>query len=184
MKSSGKMHGAETVAGKTLISQRAIARRVRELGGAIESHYAKRKPVVLGLMDGAIFFLADLLRELPPTYEVRCVPVKSYHGTASTGKIRGLDGIERSFKGREVLIVDDVLDTGLTLASVRERLLKLGAKRVEICVLVSKRKVRDKAVRARWVGFEIDDHFIIGYGLDYDGLYRGLPDVQILTEKP
>lgn len=186
MKSRGKMHGAarrETSAGKVLISQRAIAKRVRELGAEIRRHYPKQPPIVLGLMDGAIFFLVDLLRQLPPTCEVRCVPVKSYHGTASSGKIDGLEGIEKSFKGRDVLIVDDVLDTGLTLASVRQRLLKIGAKRVEICVLVSKRKVREKAVRARWIGFEIDDHFIIGYGLDYDGLYRGLPNVQILTEK-
>lgn len=169
---------------KTLISQRAIQRRVRELGAEICSHYAKRPPVVIGLMDGALFFLVDLLRELPPTSEVHCVPVKSYRGTASTGKIKGLGAIGSDFKGRDVLIVDDVLDTGLTLAAVRERLVSLGAKRVDICVMLSKRKVRTKAVRARWIGFEIDDHFVIGYGLDYNGLYRGLKSVQILTVKP
>lgn len=170
--------------GKILISRGKIARRVRELSRDIRAHYKKEMPVLLGLMDGALFFLTDLLRELPPTCEVRCIPVKSYRGTSTSGKITGLAGLGSAFKGRDVLIVDDVLDTGLTLAAVKQRLLALGARRVEICVLVSKRKVRDRAVRARWIGFEIDDHFIIGYGLDYDGLYRGLPDVRILTLNP
>lgn len=168
--------------GKILISGRAIHRRVRELGTEISRHYGKRAPVLLGLMDGALFFLVDLLRELSPDCEVRCVPVKSYRGTASSGEILGLEGIGTDFKGRDVLIVDDVLDTGLTLAAVRQRLRALGARRVDICVMLSKRKVRHRAVRARWVGFEIDDHFVIGYGLDFNGRYRGLKNVQIFSE--
>lgn len=169
--------------GKILISGRAIRIRVRELGADISRYYAKRPPIVLGLMDGALFFLVDLLRELPPVCEVRCVPVKSYSGAASTGKISGLAGIGHDFKGRDVLIVDDVLDTGLTLAEVRKHLLALGAKHVDICVMLSKRKRRQQAVRARWVGFEIDDHFVIGYGLDYNGWYRSLKNVQIFSEQ-
>ncbi len=131
-------------------------------------------------MNGALFFLVDLLRELPPTYEVRCASVQSYLGKASTGKIRGISGIQGDFSGRDVLLVDDILDTGLTLESVRTRLLELGAKRVEICVFLRKNKRHRKTIRARWVGFEIEDEFVVGYGLDYNGLYRGLKSVRIL----
>lgn len=165
---------------KTLITGAAIRRRVRELGAELSLHYARRSPVILGLMDGALFFLVDILRELPPLCEVRCVPVKSYHGTQSGGKVHGLDGIGRDFKGRDVLVIDDILDTGLTLAAVRDQLLKQGARRVDICVLLKKKKVRHRAVRARWVGFTIDDEFVVGYGLDFNGAYRGLKNIRIL----
>jgi hypoxanthine phosphoribosyltransferase len=166
--------------GRTLIASSAIQRRVRELGARIRSHYKGRNPVLLGLMNGALFFLADLLRTLPASYEVRCASVRSYSGKASTGKILGLSEIQGDFAEREVVLIDDVLDTGLTLAEVRKRLLILGAKRVEICVFLRKRKRRTCAVRPRWVGFDIADEFVIGYGLDYNGLYRGIKSVRVM----
>lgn len=165
---------------RVLITETAIRRRVRQLARDIKRSCSRRTPVVLGLMNGALFFLADLLRELPPVFEVRCAAIASYKGTKSTGKITGLENIAGDFKGRDVLIVDDILDTGRTLAAVRARLLRLGAKRVDVCVLLVKKKTRRRAVRVRWAGFEIDDEFVVGYGLDYDGLHRGLKDIRIL----
>jgi hypoxanthine phosphoribosyltransferase len=166
--------------GKTLLSEAAIKRRVRELGREIRRYYGKRPPIVLGLMNGALFFLVDVLRELPPDFEVRCISVTSYQGSQSTGKIKGLSGLGSKFKGRDVLLIDDILDTGRTLAAVRERLLAGGARRVSVCVFLSKKKSRCRAVRARWTGFDIEDEFVVGYGLDWNGLYRGLKTVRIM----
>lgn len=181
-RSGGSVDGATVTLtlGKTLLAERAIKRRVKELARAIRQHYGKRPPVLLGLMNGALFFLVDLLRELPHDFEVRCVSLASYRGIKSTGKIKGLTGLDDDFKGRDVLLIDDILDTGQTLAAARERLLAAGARRVEVCVFLSKTKIRHRAVHARWIGFEIEDEFVVGYGLDWNGLYRGLKSVRIL----
>ncbi len=138
--------------------------------------------MVLGLLNGALFFLADLLRHLPANAPVECWRLRSYPGTArqSSGRIEGLEAGFGSFKGRHVLMVDDVLDSGLTLNRVRARLLLLGARSVRICVLLRKRIRRAVPVRADWVGFDIGREFVIGYGLDYDGRYRQLPDIHVL----
>jgi hypoxanthine phosphoribosyltransferase len=132
-------------------------------------------------MNGALFFLADLLRavEIEDT-EICCVRLASYAGAKSTGRVRGLDAVGGSFRGRHVLIVDDILDTGRTLSALVGRLKKLGAAEVKICVLLEKRRKREAPVRADWAGFKIADEFVVGYGLDHDGRYRGLRQVRAL----
>jgi len=171
--------------GRILLSAAAIRRRVSELGREISARYpANRHPLtVLGLMNGSVFFLVDLVRHLPVETHVECWRVQSYAGTASTGTLHGLEHCRGDFQGRTVVIVDDILDTGLTLDAVRRRVLELGAARAEICVLLRKKRRRTVKVAARWVGFDIADEFVIGYGLDHDGKYRGLKSIRVLPSE-
>ena len=165
--------------GKPLLSQAQIHARVRQLGRAITRHYAGRQPLFLGIMNGALLFLADLLRAVDLDSEVTCVRLASYHGTESTGKLRGLEAMGDSFKGRHVVIVDDIFDTGTTLTGVIARLRELGAAEIKVCVLLQKKKPQ-QPVRIDWVGFKIPDQFVVGYGLDYNGRFRGLKQVRLL----
>jgi hypoxanthine phosphoribosyltransferase len=131
-------------------------------------------------MNGSLFFLVDLLKHMPPDYHVECWRVQSYHGEASTGKLEGLEYTSGNFQGYDVLIIDDVLDTGLTLHAVKKRVLELGARRADICVLLKKRGTQKNKVIAKWIGFEIGKEFVIGYGLDLDGKYRGYKDIRVM----
>ena len=168
--------------GHNLLTQAQIRARVRQLGKSLTRHYRGKRPIFLGVMNGAIFFLADLVRAVDlDSVEISTIRVASYEGIKSTGKLVGLDALADSFKGRHVLIVDDILDTGHTLSTLAARLKKLGAAEVKICVLLEKRGKLEVPVRADWIGFKIADHFVVGYGLDYDGKYRGLKQVRILT---
>jgi hypoxanthine phosphoribosyltransferase len=165
--------------GRLLISQTQIRRRVRELGRELTKHYAGERPLFLGIMNGALLFLADLLRAVDLDSEVTCVRLASYVGTESTGKLRGLEAMGDSFRGRKVIIVDDIFDTGHTLAGVIERLGELGADDVKVCVLLQKKKGQIP-VKVDWIGFKIPDAFVVGYGLDYDGRFRGLKQIRVL----
>jgi hypoxanthine phosphoribosyltransferase len=170
--------------GHVLIPQAQIAARVAELGAELTRHYAGRRPLFLGVMNGALFFLADLVRAVRLDVEISCVRLASYTGAHSTGQVRGLDDADLSdaVRGREVLIVDDILDTGRTLSALAARLKKLGVADVKICVLLEKRRRHEIPVRANWTGFTIADEFVVGYGLDYNGRYRGLKQVRVLND--
>lgn len=169
------------IPGRTLISSRRLKKRVQELGLDITRFYQGQPLTVVGLMNGSIFFMVDLLRHLPHDTRIECWKVASYQGTTSTGRLQGLDAINDSYSGRHVLIVDDILDTGLTLNLVQERLHQLGAESVECCVLLSKQRPRLRPIKARWTGFEIADRFVIGYGLDLDHQFRTLPMIRVLS---
>ena len=165
-----------------LISNDQIQKRIRLISREIRSYYKKKDLVILGLLNGSLFFLADLLRHLPDRLEVECWRLRSYPEghRQSTGKIEGLKEGFGNFKNKHVLIIDDILDTGLTLFSVKQRLFELGARDVKICVLLKKKKKRQRPITAKWFCFEIRDKFVFGYGLDYDGYYRQLPEICIL----
>lgn len=167
--------------GRVLLTQAQIHARVRQLGRDITRHYRGKCPLFLGVMNGALFFLADLLRtvDLADT-ETSCIRLASYKDTRSTGHLQGLDAFDDSFKGRHVLIIDDVLDTGHTLFALTRHLKKLGAADVKICVLLEKRRKRNVSIKADWTGFKIADEFVVGYGLDYNGRYRSLKQVRVL----
>lgn len=175
--------------GRVLLTQAQIRVRVGQLGAAIARHYRApssraERPIFLGVMNGALFFLADLLRAVDLDTEISCVRLASYAGTRSTGAVRGLDALGDSFRGRHVLIVDDILDTGRTLSSLVARLKKLGAADVKICVLLEKRRTHEVPVKPDWTGFRIADEFVVGYGLDHEGRYRGLKQVRALDATP
>ncbi|HEY0257092.1 MAG TPA: hypoxanthine phosphoribosyltransferase [Candidatus Methylacidiphilales bacterium] len=169
--------------GRVLLSQTKIRTRIRQLGKNIASHYRGKRPVFLGVMNGALFFLADLLRAAEFETEVSCIRLASYKGTRSSGLLHGLDLLDDSLAGRHVLIVDDILDTGRTLSALSQRLKKLGAADVKICVLLEKRLRREMPIQADWVGFKIADEFVVGYGLDYNGRYRGLKQIRTLEDR-
>jgi hypoxanthine phosphoribosyltransferase len=169
--------------GAVLIAREKIAARVTELAGELTRHYAGRRPLFLGVMNGALFFLADLVREVELDVEISCVRLASYAGTHSTGQVRGLDDADLpdAVRGREVLIVDDILDTGRTLHALVAWLRALGAVEVKICVLLEKERPREMPIHADWTGFRIADEFVVGYGLDYDGRFRQLREIRILN---
>jgi hypoxanthine phosphoribosyltransferase len=167
--------------GRILLTQAQIRARVRQLGQGITRSYRGKRPIFLGVMNGALFFLGDLLRAVHLDHiEISCVRLASYAGTQSTGNLHGLNAVGKSVAGRHVLIVDDILDTGRTLSALAGRLKKLGAADVKICVLLEKRRAHEIPVHADWTGFKIADEFVIGYGLDYDGRYRTLKQIRVL----
>jgi hypoxanthine phosphoribosyltransferase len=168
--------------GKTLISGPRIQKRVKILATEICRHYRGKPLTVVGLMNGSLFFLVDLLRQLPAETQIECWRLKSYHGTRSTGKIQGLDSCHGDYQGRQVLIVDDILDTGLTLHEVTKKIRALNAADVRTCVLLDKQVPRQRPLSADWTGFKIPNLFVVGYGLDWNHHYRTLPMIRVLPD--
>lgn len=169
---------------KVLIAEEVIERRLDVIAERIRSDFAKEDSLqVVGILKGALVFMADLLRRVPLRLEIECLNVASYHGgTESSGQVDFLDVKLPEVQGRSVLVLDDILDTGRTLAAVSEKLYEMGAKDVKTCVLLTKDKERAAEVEADYLAFEIGDEFVVGYGLDYDGKYRNLPYVGVLKE--
>lgn len=171
-----------------LVSRDQIAKRVCELGAAIArdldsaltAHDAR--VVLIPVMTGALVFAADLIRQLPLKLRLGLVAVSSYPGTSMTSKGARLESeLPHDLAGAHVLVVDDILDSGQTLAMVRQIIEAQNPASVRICVLLKKPKTaRKREVEAEYVGFEIPDEFVVGYGLDFDGLYRNLPDIATL----
>jgi len=164
-----------------LVPGSAIRARVRQVAAALDQAYPDDDFVVVSLMNGALFFAADLLRAMRKHPRVECWRVGSYPGaaTASSGRVSGVESSPGSFEGASVLVLDDILDTGLTLGRVVEEVRRRGARRVRSCVLLRKKVKRAVAVRADWAAFDIPNKFVVGYGLDWNGLYRQLPDIRV-----
>lgn len=167
--------------GKTLISAAQIHRRTRELGQLISNDHAGKELVVLGLMNGSIFFLTDLLRSITIPTRLETCRLQSYQDTHTTGQIRGIENLEGEFRGKHVLVVDDILDTGLTLSKLTAALRAQKPRSLRTAVLLSKQVARKARVTAHYIGFEIPNHFVIGYGLDYNGAYRSLPSIHLFN---
>ena len=167
---------------RVLIPRDRIASRVRELACAITDAYGEEEITVLAALTGSLMFLCDLIRHLPLRVRLDFVKIRSYPGQATAPTEPAmLMPPERDLAGRHVLIVDDILDSGQTIGLLREHVASAGAASVRTCVLLSKR--RDDLPRRRptdFVGFDIEDRFVVGYGLDHDDLYRNLPDICLL----
>lgn len=167
--------------GKILVSEDDIKRRVSELGKEISCDYEGKTPILVSVLKGGIIFLSDLVRELSVLHEIDFMSVSSYDGgTDTSGVVRILGDLSINIEGRDVMIVEDIVDTGLTLDYIRHILLARHPKSLRICTLLDKRARRRIAVPIDYIGFEIPDEFVIGYGLDYDQKYRNLPYVAIL----
>lgn len=163
---------------QVMISQDTIAKRIAVLGGDIEAYYANRdKPLVLiGLLRGSVIFMADLCRQINKPHELDFMTVSSYGaGTVSSGEIKIVQDLGSDISGKDVLIVEDIIDSGRTLSKVIDVLKTRNPSSIEICTLVSKPSRREVEVSVRFLGFEVEDKFIVGYGLDYDQKYRHLP---------
>lgn len=163
-----------------LYREREVLRRVKELAWDIERDYAGKDLVVVSLLNGTVMFLADLVRYLDMPLRLDFMGVSSYGKGTSSGKLVFTKDLKLDVKGRDVLLVDDILDTGKTLKRVTAKLSKLKPRSLKICVLLSKSARRVEEVHADYVGFEIPDAFVVGYGLDFAERYRNLPFIGIL----
>ena len=171
--------------GRVLVSSHDIQEKVRELGERITGDYREDKLLLVGILRGAVVFLSDLMRHLQMPCEIDFMEVSSYGaGTQSSGVVRILKDLEEDITGRHVLLVEDIIDTGLTLSYLRRALLQREPASLEICALLSKPSRRQVDLRVRYLGFEVPDEFVIGYGIDFAGAYRNLPDIHSLKREP
>jgi hypoxanthine phosphoribosyltransferase len=167
---------------KVLISEDQIATRLQELAAMIDADYAGRDLLLVGVLKGAVMVMADLARALHAPAEMDWMAVSSYgSGTKSSGVVRILKDLDRDISGRDVLIVEDIVDSGLTLSWLVANLRSRGPASVEICTLLRKPASAKVDVAVKYVGFDIDPEFVIGYGLDYAERYRNLPFVGTLA---
>ena len=170
---------------KILLHESTILSRLDQLAQQITEDF-KNKPniTVISILNGSFVFMADLLRRILLPIQIDCWSVSSYHGTKSKGEINFRQHEIANVKDRHVLLLDDILDSGLTLATIKERLLyEKSAKTVSCCVLLEKNVQRTSDIKADYVGFNIENEFVVGYGLDYNENYRNLPYIGVLKEE-
>ena len=168
-------------AGTMLVTSEEIQDKVCELGERITEDYRGEDLLLVGILRGAVVFLSDLMRHLELSCEIDFMDISSYgSGTSSSGVVRILKDLEEDITDRHVLIVEDIIDTGLTLSYLLRSLLARKPASLEICALLSKPSRRRVDLDVKYLGFEVPDEFVVGYGLDYAGAYRNLPDICIL----
>jgi hypoxanthine phosphoribosyltransferase len=169
---------------RILFDEATIHRRLDELAARISEDYRDRELTVIAILNGSLILMADLLRRIPLPLKLDCLSVASYHGgTKTMGELVFRQVSLPDVAGRHVLILDDILDSGVTLALIREKLEEASPLSVRICVLLEKAKRRVRAVEPDYVGFEIADEFVVGYGLDYLERYRNLPCIGVLRKE-
>ena len=165
-----------------LITEEQIQTRIEELGRILSEEYAGKNPVIVGVLKGVVVFYADMIRKINVPCEMDFLTISSYSGTDSTGSIVVRQDLRSDIKGRHVLILEDIFDTGNSLSFVYEHLMSREPASIRICTLLDKPARRKPGVtlKADYVGFTIEDQFVVGYGLDYNEYYRNLPFVGIL----
>lgn len=168
---------------RILISEDEITSRCKELGKQISEDYAGKVPVLICLLKGSIPFMAELIKRITIDCELDFMAVSSYSGTESMGDVRIIKDLDRSVKGADVLIVEDIVDTGITIQKVKDMLKLREAASIKVVSLLDKPSRRIADVKADYIGFSIPDEFVIGFGLDYDQKYRNLPFVGVLKEE-
>lgn len=170
------------VTGKPLLTVNQIQDKVIELAGRISTDYAGKDLVVISILKGAFMFTSDLIRHIRVPLTIDFITAKSYQKDKSTGDVKILCDIKEDVRGRDVLLVEDIIDSGITLNYIRERFLQMSPRSVKICGLLDKKERRIVDVPIDYRGFEIPDVFVVGYGLDYDNKYRNLPYVAIFKK--
>jgi len=167
-----------------LFPRAAIQKRVKELADQISQDYNGRELIIVGILKGAFIFMADLIREISIPCRVDFARLASYGaGSESSGKVVMTKDIETSIKGRDVLIVEDILDTGLTMQYYVNWMKERNPNSLRICVFLDKRKRRKVSLEADYVGFTMEDGFVVGYGLDFNEQYRFSPDIYVMKAK-
>jgi hypoxanthine phosphoribosyltransferase len=166
---------------EVLFSREQIAERVGELASALAHDYRKRRPLVVGILSGSFPFMADLVRGMDIALEVDFIAVSSYGGgTTSSGVVRILKDLNQAVEGRDLLLVEDIVDTGLTVRYLLDNLKTRRPASIEVCTLLDKQEERTERIDVRYIGFRCPNEFVVGYGLDYAGLYRNLPYIGVL----
>ena len=166
-----------------LITKSSIRNRVKEIAAEISADYAEEEPVLIGVLNGVVFFFADLVRELNIPLRIDFIRASSYgNSDQSSGKVHFTKDVELMIRGRHVIIVEDIVDTGLTLRRIVEKLSEKEPASIKTCVLIDKLERREEAIKIDYQGFRVEKGFLIGYGLDYDEKYRHLPDIYTLKQ--
>ena len=174
----------ERAISETLIDEETLKRRIAELGEEITNDYAGQDLLLVGVLKGAVFFMSDLMRHLSVPCEIDFMAISSYAGaTESSGVVRILKDLDINIEGRNVLVVEDIVDSGLTLSYLMRNLEAREPATLEVCALLTKPERREIDVPVRYVGFEIPNRFVVGYGLDFDEKYRNLPYVGVLDSE-
>ncbi|MBQ1482159.1 MAG: hypoxanthine phosphoribosyltransferase [Erysipelotrichaceae bacterium] len=168
---------------KVLISEKEIVDRCKELGAQISKDYEGKQPMIVGLLKGSVPFMAELIKYITVDCEIDFMAVSSYSGTESMGDVKIVKDLDCSIKGMDVLVVEDIVDTGKTLEKVKKMLYTKGANDVKIVSLLDKPDRRTVEIEAEYVGFTIPNEFVIGFGLDFNQKYRNLPYVGVLKEE-
>ena len=169
---------------EVLIDEETLQGRIAELGAAITDDYRGRDLLLIGVLKGAVFFMADLMRQIDVPCEVDFMAISSYGaGVDSSGVVRILKDLDVSIEGRNVLVVEDIIDSGLTLSYLLRNLEAREPASLDVCALMTKPERRENDVECRYVGFEIPNRFVIGYGLDFAERYRNLPYVGVLRDE-
>jgi hypoxanthine phosphoribosyltransferase len=162
---------------KQFINKSKIQEAIRGLAQQINTDYKDKTPVFLPILNGSFIFAADLIKQIEISCNVSFVKVSSYSGTTSSGQLKTLIGMDASLFNHDVIVVEDIVDTGQTLQKIIEELKGLGTKSVEVVTLLRKEPAREKMINVKYTGFEIENEFVVGYGLDYDGLGRNLKEI-------
>jgi hypoxanthine phosphoribosyltransferase len=174
----------EAAVGEILIDEDALSSRVAELGAEVSADYQGRDLLLIGVLKGAVFFMADLMRHVTVPCEVDFMAISSYgDSTDSSGIVRILKDLDINIEGRDVLVVEDIIDSGLTLSYLMRNLESREPASLEVCALMTKPARREIDVPVRYIGFEIPNRFVVGYGLDFGERYRNLPYVAVLSDE-
>ncbi|HKP47599.1 MAG TPA: hypoxanthine phosphoribosyltransferase [Pyrinomonadaceae bacterium] len=164
-----------------LFSRETIEARIKQLGAQITQDYAGLNPLLIGVLKGACFFLSDLLREIDARLSIEFMAISSYgSSTRTSGEVRIMKDLDVPIEGRHILVVEDIVDTGLTLHYLMANLQSRGATSVKLAALLDKHERRERPVEIDYLGFQIPDHFVVGYGLDFAERYRNLPFIAVL----
>ena len=166
-----------------LLSEAQIQSRIKELGSEITRDYAELNPLLIGVLKGACFFLSDLLRAIDTRLSIEFMAISSYgSSTRTSGEVRIMKDLDVPVEGRHIIVVEDIVDTGLTLSYLLSNLKSRGAASVKLVALLDKYERRERPVEIDYLGFSIPDHFVVGYGLDYAERYRNLPFIAVLKD--
>lgn len=159
------------------LKQDKIQERVNELGKEISKDYAGKQPVILGILNGAFMFLSDLAKQITISSELSFIKISSYSGESSTGKVSQMIGLETNLTNRHVIVVEDIVDTGLSMKHLVELIKEKNPASLAVATLLHKPEAIKHPIKLDYVGFNIPNKFVVGYGLDYDGLGRNLPEI-------
>jgi hypoxanthine phosphoribosyltransferase len=169
---------------RVLFTEATILRRLDHIAAQISHDYRDRELTVIAILNGSLIFMADLLRRIPLPLKLDCLSVASYHGDLqSSGEVIFRQIAPPDVAGRHILLLDDILDSGITINAIREKLQTANPRSIRVCVLLRKLKERASGAEADYVGFDIADEFVVGYGLDYMECYRNLPCIGVLRKE-